>query len=37
MNQPLISRYEFDPKLLFEGLQDGIYFEQEEDEVGEEE
>jgi len=26
----LINRPEFDPRLLFEGLQDGIYFEEEE-------
>jgi hypothetical protein len=25
-----ISRHQFDPRLLFEGLQDGIYFEEEE-------
>ena len=24
-----INRPEFDPRLLFEGLQDGIYFEDE--------
>ena len=31
-----ISRHEFDPRLLFEGLQDGIYFEEEIDEEEEE-
>jgi hypothetical protein len=25
-----INKPEFDPRLLFEGLQDGIYFEEEE-------
>jgi hypothetical protein len=25
-----INRHQFDPRLLFEGLQDGIYFEEEE-------
>jgi hypothetical protein len=25
-----INRPEFDPRLLFQGLQDGIYFEEEE-------
>jgi hypothetical protein len=33
----LINKHEFDPRLLFEGLQDGIYFEEEEvEEVDEE-
>ena len=31
-----INRHEFDPRLLFEGLQDGIYFEEEEVEEDEE-
>ena len=31
-----ISRHEFDPRLLFEGLQDRIYFEEEIDEEEEE-
>ena len=31
-----INRPQFDPKLLFEGLQDGIYFEEEEIEEDEE-
>ena len=25
-----INKHEFDPRLLFQGLQDGIYFDQEE-------
>ena len=24
-----INRHQFDPRLLFEGLQDGIYFDEE--------
>jgi len=31
-----ISRHQFDPRLLFEGLQDGIYFEEVEEEEDEE-
>jgi len=30
-----INRHEFDPRLLFEGLQDGIYFEEIEEEEDE--
>jgi hypothetical protein len=32
-----INKHQFDPRLLFEGLQDGIYFENEEEEVEDEE
>ena len=32
-----ITRHEFDPRLLFEGLQDGIYFETEDEELEDEE
>jgi hypothetical protein len=32
-----INKHQFDPKLLFEGLQDGIYFEEEEIEEADEE
>ena len=31
-----INRHQFDPRLLFEGLQDGIYFEEIEEEEDEE-
>jgi len=31
-----INKHEFDPRLLFQGLQDGIYFEEEVEEEIEE-